>query len=175
MKEVNSLGQRTFDRGDVLMSAGCSMFVSSAVILVIPRFGIAMLEILVGLFLMGYAFAARVRLRREAHKQPRTEATGRRVKWLDRYDLAMILTIIMVQAVAAGSLRRLGWSEGTIRMFPLVLLAGGILLKPRLLRAIERRAPGKDEVDLGTTRVAPASVLHAGDGPRRDFDEKGVR
>ena len=163
---MNSLSQRTFDRGDVLMSAGCSIFFSAAVILLIPRFGIAILEILAGLLLMGCAFAARARLRREAHKQPRTEATGRRVKWLDRYDLAMILTIIMVQAVAAGSLRRFGWSEGTIRMFPLVLLAGGILLKPRLLRATERRAPRKEEVDPGT---------HAGDGPRRDFDEKGVQ
>ena len=148
------------------MSAGCSTFVSAAVILVIPRFGIAMLEILVGLFLMGCAFAARARLRKEALKQPRTEATERRMKRLDRYDLAMILTIIIVQTVVAGSLRRLGWSEGTIRMFPLILLAAGILLKPRLLRAIERRAPRKEEVDLGT---------HADDGPRRDFDEKGVR
>ena len=63
---MHSLIQKTYDRADVLMSAGCSTFVSAALILVIPRFGIAMLEILVGLFLMGCAFAARARLRRGA-------------------------------------------------------------------------------------------------------------
>ena len=39
---------------DVLMSAGCSTFVSAALILVIPRFGTLPLEILLGLFFIGY-------------------------------------------------------------------------------------------------------------------------
>jgi len=171
---MQSLIQKKYDRADVLMSAGCSTFVSAALILVIPRFGIAMLEILIGLFLMGCAFAARARLRSGA--QPAASASRRAgAKWFDRYDLAMILTVIVVQAMFGGSLRRLGWSEGTIRMFPLILLATGILLKPRLSRAIERRARKKEEIDLGTPPAVPAVVLPSGDAVSRDFDEKGVR
>ena len=56
----------TYDRADVLMSAGCSTFVSAALILVIPRFGILLLEILLGLFFIGCALVARKRLRRQA-------------------------------------------------------------------------------------------------------------
>jgi hypothetical protein len=172
---MQSLIQKTYDRADVLMSAGCSTFVSAAMILVIPRFGIAMLEILIGLFLMGCAFAARARLRRGADGPAASASRWAGAKWFDRYDLAMILTVIVVQAVFGGSLRRLGWSEGTIRMFPLILLGTGILLKPRLLRAIERRAPTKDEVGIGTPTAVPASVLRAREDPRRDLDEKGVQ
>lgn len=62
----------TYDRADLLMSAGCSTFVSAALILAMPRLGIVMLEILLGLFLIGCALAARTRLRRKA----RTEAGG---------------------------------------------------------------------------------------------------
>jgi hypothetical protein len=172
---MHSLIHKTFDRADVLMSAGCSTFVSAALILVIPRFGIAVVEILIGLLLMGCAFAARARLRGGAHEPAVSASRGAGAKWFDRYDLAMILTLIVVQAVVAGSLRRLEWSGGTVRMFPLILLGAGILLKPRLLRSIERRTPRKEEVGLGTPTAVPANVPHAGDGLRRDFDEKGVR
>ena len=60
---MHSLIQKTYDRADVVMSAGCSTFVTAALILVIPRFGVVIVEILVGLFLIGCAFAARARLR----------------------------------------------------------------------------------------------------------------
>ena len=38
----------SYDRADVLMSAGCSTFVSAALILVIPRVGALLFEILLG-------------------------------------------------------------------------------------------------------------------------------
>ena len=41
----------TYDRVDVLMSAGCSTLVSAAPILIVPRVGIVLLEMLVGLSL----------------------------------------------------------------------------------------------------------------------------
>ena len=40
---MRSLFPSTYDRADVLMSAGCSTFVSAALILVIPRVGIILL------------------------------------------------------------------------------------------------------------------------------------
>jgi len=63
---MRSLFPSTYDRADVLMSAGCSTFVSAALILVIPRVGIILLEILLGLFFIGCVLAARVRLRIQA-------------------------------------------------------------------------------------------------------------
>ena len=53
----------SYDRADVLMSAGCSTFVSAALILVIPRIGVLLLEMLFGLFFIGCALMARKRLR----------------------------------------------------------------------------------------------------------------
>jgi hypothetical protein len=43
---MRSLFPSSYDRADVLMSAGCSTFVSASLILVIPRFGVLLLEIL---------------------------------------------------------------------------------------------------------------------------------
>jgi hypothetical protein len=147
---MHSLIQKTYDRADVLMSAGCSIFVTAAMILVIPRFGIAMIEILTGLFLMGCAFATRARLRSRVSGQPARDSRGKRTRWLNRYHGAMILAVVIIQAGVAGSLRRCGWSEGTIRIFPLLLLGAAILLKPRLLKFIERRVQEKRVSDSNT-------------------------
>jgi len=43
----------SYDRADLLMSAGCCTFVSAALIVVIPRLGILLLELLLGLFFIG--------------------------------------------------------------------------------------------------------------------------
>ena len=68
----------SYDRADVLMSAGCSTFVSAALILVIPRFGILLLEILLGLFFIGCALMARRRLRRRARAKDGSDKAKRR-------------------------------------------------------------------------------------------------
>jgi hypothetical protein len=167
---MHSLIQKTYDRADVLMSAGCSTFVSAAMILVIPRFGIAMIEILIGIFVMGCAFAARARLRNREQVQPARGLRKTGAKWFDRYDVAMILAVIAVQGTAAGSLHRLGWSEGTIRIFPLFLLGAAILLKPRLLKSIERRVQKKSIRDSSAVGPANATTQIAGEGAQRWFE-----
>ena len=85
---MRSLFPSTHDRADVLMSAGCSTFVSAALILVIPRVGIVLLEILLGLFFIGCALAARARLRIQARSQVKEGpegSTNAKAKWLDVY------------------------------------------------------------------------------------------
>ena len=37
----------------------------------------------------------------------------------------MIVAVIVVQTSAAGLLRKAGWSEGTLDIFPLILFASG--------------------------------------------------
>jgi hypothetical protein len=150
---MRSLFPSTYDRADVLMSAGCSTFVSAALILVIPRVGIVLLEILLGLFFICCALVARARLRAHARAQLKEGpdgVTNARAKWFDGYDVFMILTVIAIYASLSGLLRHTGLSEGTMGIFPLVLFALGILLKPRAVQLLEsrrqRRAAGpRDE------------------------------
>ena len=139
---MRSLFPSTYDRADVLMSAGCSTFVSAALILVIPRVGIVLLEILLGLFFIGCALAARARLRIQARSQVKEGpegSTNAKAKWFDRYDVLMILTVIVIYSSMSGLLRHAGLSEGTVGILPLILFAAGILLKPRAVQFIERR------------------------------------
>ncbi len=121
---MRSLFPSTYDRADVLMSAGCSTFVSAALILVIPRVGIILLEILLGLFFIGCALAARARLRIQARSQVMEgpgSSTNAKANSVSRL------------------LRGAGLSDGTVGILPLILFAAGILLKPRAVQFIERR------------------------------------
>ena len=143
---MRSLFPSTYDRADVLMSAGCSTFVSAALILVIPRVGIVLLEVLLGLFFICCAFAARARLRAHVRSQLSegpNAATNGKSKWFDRYDVFMILTVIGIYASLSGLLRHTGLSEGAMGILPLVLFAVGILLKPRAVQLIEGRRQGR--------------------------------
>ena len=137
---MRSLFPSNYDRADVLMSAGCSTFVSAALILVIPRIGVLLLEILFGLFFIGCALMARARVRRRVlGKEGPKKSSDAKAKWFDRYDVLMILAVIAVQTAAGGLLRKAGWSEGTVSILPLIMFAAGILLKPRVVEFVERR------------------------------------
>ena len=152
---MRSLFPSTYDRADVLMSAGCSTFVSAGLILVIPRVGIVLLEVLLGLFFICCALAARARLRAQGRSQLKEGPDGvnnAKGKWLDRYDVSMILTVIVIYASLSGILRHTGLSQGTMGILPLILFAVGILLKPRAIQLIDshrkRRAAGSHEEKL---------------------------
>lgn len=137
---MRSFFPSSYDRADVLMSAGCSTFFSAALILAIPRFGILLLEILLGLFFIGCALVARTRLRRRAlGMDGAATPKNARARWFDRYDVLMIVAVIVVQTCTAGLLRKAGLSEGTVDTLPLILFAGGILLKPRAMEFLEGR------------------------------------
>jgi hypothetical protein len=141
-----SLFPSTYDRADMLMSAGCSTFFSAALILVIPRAGIVLLEILLGLFFIGCALAARARLRIQALSQVREGyegSTNAKAKRFDRYDVLMILIVIVIYSSMSGLLRHTGLSEGTVGILPLILFAAGILLKARAGQFIEGHRKGR--------------------------------
>ena len=141
---MRSLFPSSYDRADVLMSAGCSTFVSASLILMVPRFGILLLEILLGLFFIGCAVVARRRLRRRAlGKDGPEKSKDRKTRWFDKYDVFMIGAVTVVQTCTAGLLRKAGLSEGTVDTVPLILFAGGILLKPRATEFLEGRKKAK--------------------------------
>jgi hypothetical protein len=146
---MRSLFPSSYDRADVLMSAGCSTFVSAALILVIPRIGVVLLEILLGLFFIGCALIARARLRAQ-ERSKRMEgpegSTYAKTKWFDRYDVLMILVVIVIYSSLSGLMRHAHLSEGTVGILPLVLFAMGILLKPRAMEFLELRKKTRQAV-----------------------------
>jgi hypothetical protein len=139
---------KSYDRADVLMSAGCSTFVTAALIMVLPRVGTVLLEILLGMFLIGCALVARARIKRKAQlsQVAATVEPSRRSRF-DRYDVVALLVVVVIESVFDGLLHRLGWSEGTRRIFPLVLLAFAILLKPRLMESAQHRRQSKRVIE----------------------------
>lgn len=148
---MRSLFPSSYDRADVLMSSGCSTFVSAALILVVPHFGILLLEILVGLFLIGCAPIARRRIRRRAlGAHGAATSKNAKARWFDKYDVFMIGVVIVIQTCAGGLLRKTGLSEGTVDTLPLILFAGGILMKPRAMEFLEGRKKTNQGVRIRT-------------------------
>jgi len=164
----------SYDRADLLMSAGCCTFVSAALIVVIPRLGILLLEILLGLFFIGCALVARKRLRRQARAQDGFgKAKDARTRRLDKYDFFMILAVMLVQTNAAGSLRKAGLSEGAVGILPLFLFAAGILLKPRAVEFIEARRKNKQD-GRGSTNAASLAPTGAAPLPAGEAQAQAV-
>jgi hypothetical protein len=157
---MRTLFPKTYNRADVLMSAGCSTFVTAALIMVLPRVGTVLLEILLGIFLIGCAIVARARVRRKAQfNRLAAPLNPSRRKWFDRYDVLAFLAVVVIQSFLDGPLRRLGWSEGTRRIVPLVLLAFAILIKPRLMESVRCRRQSKRLIEPATPVPHPTVAL----------------
>jgi hypothetical protein len=156
---MRSVFPSTYDRVDVLVSAGCSTLVSASAILIVPRVGIMLLEMLVGLLFIGCAVVARFRLRRARSAEESLEQTTGsrpRIRSFDRYDLVLIAMAILTYVALPMLLGRTGLSPGTIHLLPLMLLGLGILLKPRMRQFVTlintRKNTGKETVNHASER-----------------------
>ena len=131
--------------------------VCSALLLITPRLGILLIELLLGLFLIGCAFVSRLGLNKAAGAVTRDNCGGEkgvhRSRFFDRWDLFIVLAVILLQSGIAGALRRAGWSEGAIRMLPLVLLAMGVLLAGSGLILLA----GRGALDRDVRAAAPST------------------
>jgi len=131
-----------FDRADPLMAAGFSTLTCAFLVIVAPRVGIVLLEILAGLCLVVRAYVLRARLRKAnlggvtAAGERNGEAGGR---FLGRYELVLIIVVIAIHSSISGFLRSGGLAEGLVRILPLVLVGIGLFAKPRVLRWVEAR------------------------------------
>jgi len=117
---------------------------------------------------------ARKRLRRQARaKDGFDKAKDIKMRRLDRYDVFMILAVILVQTSGAGPLRRAGLSEGTVGILPLFLFATGILLKPRAVEFMEARRKNKQD-GRGSTNVASLDSAVAAPVPASETQAQAV-
>lgn len=128
------------DRPELLTAAGYSTLTCAFLVLVAPRVGTLLLEVLAGLCLVIKAYVLRARLRKAGADTP----GGRRrvencVRFLGRYEVALIVLVVVIHSGIAGLLRSRGVTEGFVRILPLVLFALGLLTKPRVLRSIRMR------------------------------------
>lgn len=156
---MRSFFSPTYDRADLLLSVGCSTLVSAALIVVIPRVGILLFEMLLGLFLIGCAITTRHRLRRQRASEIVSMAIDTRPEIMspDRHIILLIAILIVVYIALPALLRKTGLSLRTSYIVTLVLLAIGILVKPRLLQLLAtyfktRRDTGKEIVNNASER-----------------------
>ena len=139
--------KRWFDRPDTLMRVGLSSLASTFLIVLAPQVGTILLEIFVGLLLVIRAFVLRARWRRASQlclefrggSGAGMGRLGSRIRFLNRYELLLIIVVILTYGSISGFLRARGLPDGLVRIIPLVMFGIGLLAKPRILGWIANR------------------------------------
>jgi hypothetical protein len=126
----------------MLTIVGATILVSTLLIVLAPQIGTLLLEIAAGMVLVirGSVLRARVRRASQLCLQLRGPTPGvGRFRFLDRYELLLIIAAILTYGSLSGFLRSRGTAEAVARMLPLVLFGVGLLAKPMVLRWIANR------------------------------------
>jgi hypothetical protein len=164
MPSANPLSDRKrwFDRPDTLMRVGLSTLASTFLIVLAPQVGTILLEIAVGFLLVIRALVLRTRSRRAS--QLCLDFRGRiglaaglrgsRFRFLDRYELLVIIVVILSYGSVSGFLRARRLPENLVRILPLVTFGIGLFAKPRILRWLASRK----SVVVDSVRQASAGV-----------------
>jgi glucose dehydrogenase len=141
MHSEYTLGKRRWlDRPEMLIAAAGGALVSALLLLMIPSMGTLLLEILVGLVMVGRAWLLRRRERAAAQLCLASTTPGNRFRLPDRYELVLIITIMLSYRAIGVPLRTVRAPEVFIRIAPLLLFAAGLLAKNHILHAMARGA-----------------------------------
>jgi hypothetical protein len=166
MPTANPLSDRKrwFDRPDTLMRVGLSTLASTFLIVLAPQVGTMLLEISVGFLLVIRAFVLRRRFRRASQlcldfRGRSGLAAGLResqIRFLDRYELLLIIAVILSYGSVSGFLRAWRLPEGLVRSLPLLMFGIGLFAKPRILRWLASRrtavVDGAREANAGVSQ-----------------------
>jgi hypothetical protein len=157
MRSGHKFGNRRWlTRPDMLIAAAGGVLASAFVLLLVPSAGTLLLEILVGLAMVGRAWVFRRRERAAAQLCLDLPITGKRLRLPDRYELALIIVVILGYGALAPALRSLKMPELFIRTLPIVIFASGLLAKNHVVRVIMSRVHRfRPRVDA-KTRTVPA-------------------
>ncbi len=150
--------KRWLSRPDLLMAAASGALASAFVLLFVPSAGTLFLEILVGLAMVGRACVLRRRGRVAAQLCLDLPITGNRLRLPDRYELVLIIIVILGYEAIVPALRSLKMPELFIRTLPILIFASGLLAKGQVMRRVHRFRPRVD----AKTRTVPAVHEEAG-------------
>lgn len=128
--------KRWLSRPDMLMAAAAGALVSAFVLILVPSAGTLFLEMLVGLAMVVRAWVLRRRERTAAQLCIDLPIAGNRLRLPDRYELALIIIVILGYGVLAPTLRNLKMPELFIRILPILIFASGLLAKNQVIRVI---------------------------------------
>ena len=127
-----------FDRSDILMAAACGVLASASLLLIVPRTGTLLLEILAALVMFARASFVRIRQRKAAQLCLVVPAAGSRIRLPDRYELVFIIVVILSYGAIAAMLRAVRTPEILVRVAPLLVFAAGLFAKNPVLHALAR-------------------------------------
>jgi hypothetical protein len=127
-----------FDRSEILMAAGVSVLTSSILLLLVPSVGTVFVGVLAGLLLLTRALVLRLRQRNATQLRLTLPNSGSRIRFPDRYELVLVIVVILSYSAIAAVLRSLKAPGVLIRIVPLVSFAAGLLAKKYILDAIAR-------------------------------------
>ena len=149
--------KRWLTRPDMLIAAAGGALASAFVLLLVPSAGTLLLEILVGLAMVGRAWVLRRRERAAAQLCLDLPITGNRLRLPDRYELALVIIVILGYGALAPALRSLKMPELFIRTLPILIFASGLLAKGQIFRVIMRCVHRfRTRVDPPETQTVPA-------------------
>ena len=128
--------KRWFSRPDMLVAAAGGALASAILLLLVPRIGTLFFEILAGLVMLGRALAVRRRGHAAAQLCLNLPITANRLRLPDRYELLLLIIVILGYGTIVSTLRSVKEPEILIRTVPLLLFGGGLLAKTQFIRAI---------------------------------------
>jgi hypothetical protein len=88
-------------------------------------------------------------------------ATGGRLRLPDRYELALVIIIILGYGTIVSALRTLKTPEVLVRAAPLLLFAAGLLAKGRVIGVIAR-CVNSSRRHAGRSKAQTARTIHGG-------------
>ena len=148
-----------FDRSEILITAGVSALASSFLLLLVPSIGTVLVEVLAGFSLLARASVLRLRQRKATQLRLAMPITGGRIRFPDRYEVVLIIVIILSYGAIAATLRAVRTPEILIRIVPLLSFAAGLSAKNYIVRAMARSANCLRE-RLGSSETPTARALH---------------
>ena len=147
-----------FDRSETLITAGVSVLASSFLLLLVPSIGTVLVEVLAGFVLLARAFVLRLRQRNTTQLRLALPITGSRIRFPDRYELVLVIVVILSYGTIAAVLRSVKAPGVLIRIVPLLSFAAGLVAKKYILGAVARGADYFRE-HLGRSETRTARTL----------------
>jgi len=127
-----------FDRSEILITTGVSVLASSFLLLLVPSIGTVLVEVLAGFVLLARAFVLRLRQRKATQLRLALPISGSRIRFPDRYELVLIIVVIVSYGAISAMLRAVRAPGVLIRIVPLLSFAAGLVAKKYILGAVAR-------------------------------------